>query len=226
MSHSTSFNNSFKKPVKRQVKQQNPKGCCCKRSQCIKNYCDCYQSMTTCSIYCKCIGCRNTEERVATETPPKKSAQTVKRERAVSLSAKAAATAVKESTNIPLKPAPGPVTYTVQQQQQRIVVPQLPATTAIQLSEVDLDTIITLPPPNISVQTKKSQAVQPTINSMSAPPRDVNVLNPPINAALLDCVVIQALEAEDFGFNELHVGQLVCHEFSRNLQTILKVFKT
>ncbi|KAH8263032.1 hypothetical protein KR044_003365, partial [Drosophila immigrans] len=195
------------------------KGCCCKRSQCIKNYCDCYQSMTTCSIYCKCIGCRNTEERITTSTPAKKSAQIAKRERAVTQSAKAAASAVKEGTNIHLKPAPGSAAYAVQQQK---IVPQLPPAAAIQLPDVDLDNVITLPPPNANIQAKKLQVVQSAINPLPAPPRDVNVLNPTNNAALLECVVIQALEAEDFGFNEQHVGKLVFHEFARNLEAILK----
>ncbi|KAH8378314.1 hypothetical protein KR093_010691, partial [Drosophila rubida] len=199
------------------------KGCCCKRSQCIKNYCDCYQSMTTCSIYCKCIGCRNTEERVTTATPPKKSAQATKRERAVTQSAKAAAAAAaKEGTNILLKPAPVTALYTTHPQPQKIIVPQLAPVAAIQLPDVDLENVITLPPPNASVQAKKPQAVQPTIAPLPAPPRDVNVLNPTLNAALLECVVVQALEAEEFGFNEQHVSKLVFHEFSRNLQAILK----
>lgn len=36
--------------------QATVKGCCCKRSQCIKNYCDCYQSMVICSKFCRCVG--------------------------------------------------------------------------------------------------------------------------------------------------------------------------
>ncbi|XP_029019957.1 spexin prohormone 2 isoform X2 [Betta splendens] len=34
------------------------KGCTCKRSSCLKNYCECYEANTMCSSRCKCVGCR------------------------------------------------------------------------------------------------------------------------------------------------------------------------
>ncbi|CAH8619384.1 unnamed protein product [Schistosoma intercalatum] len=40
------------------------KGCTCKKSQCLKNYCDCYEAKVRCSNMCRCQGCRNVEDRI------------------------------------------------------------------------------------------------------------------------------------------------------------------
>ncbi|KAJ8932690.1 hypothetical protein NQ318_000606 [Aromia moschata] len=42
--------------------RKHTKGCNCKRSGCLKNYCECYEAKIACSNNCKCIGCRNIED--------------------------------------------------------------------------------------------------------------------------------------------------------------------
>ncbi|VDK49298.1 unnamed protein product [Anisakis simplex] len=37
------------------------KGCHCKKSNCLKNYCECYEAKVPCTERCKCTSCQNTE---------------------------------------------------------------------------------------------------------------------------------------------------------------------
>ncbi|KAF7255233.1 hypothetical protein EG68_08385 [Paragonimus skrjabini miyazakii] len=39
--------------------RKHSKGCNCKRSGCLKNYCECYEAKISCSSLCRCQGCRN-----------------------------------------------------------------------------------------------------------------------------------------------------------------------
>lgn len=43
------------------LERLHQKGCHCKKSNCLKNYCECYEAKVACTDRCKCNSCKNTE---------------------------------------------------------------------------------------------------------------------------------------------------------------------
>lgn len=44
------------------MERRHTKGCNCRRSGCLKNYCECYEAKILCSELCKCVSCKNYED--------------------------------------------------------------------------------------------------------------------------------------------------------------------
>ena len=49
---------------------QLSRGCKCKRTKCLKKYCECFQANALCSDNCKCINCENVSALGATNNTP------------------------------------------------------------------------------------------------------------------------------------------------------------
>ncbi|XP_015793882.1 protein lin-54 homolog [Tetranychus urticae] len=50
------------------AERRHTKGCNCRRSGCLKNYCECYEAKILCSELCKCISCKNYEDSYERKT--------------------------------------------------------------------------------------------------------------------------------------------------------------
>lgn len=177
-------------------------------------------------------GCRNTEVRELVDpNSVAKNSSAVKRQKAAAMSAKAAAAAAKAGIDVqgkalqvaastlalPGKALMTPPKYTL--------VAGKPPMASSHINPIPISRpIATAATPARAV---KQPAEPPMPVNLIIPVRhddrrDRNLFVQPVNAALLECMLIQATEAEQLGLNELQVCQLVLEEFMRGYKNILE----
>jgi len=61
-----------KPQIKKRKRAKTEEGCNCKRSKCLKRYCECFQAGRPCGVGCMCENCENTTESRPRLRQPKK----------------------------------------------------------------------------------------------------------------------------------------------------------
>ncbi|XP_077542224.1 uncharacterized protein LOC144154952 isoform X2 [Haemaphysalis longicornis] len=83
------------------LERRHTKGCNCKRSGCLKNYCECYEAKILCSSMCKCVGCKNFED-----SSERKTLMQLADAAEVRVQQQAAARTKMSACDLPLRPPP------------------------------------------------------------------------------------------------------------------------
>ncbi|KRJ98099.1 uncharacterized protein Dyak_GE18995, isoform B [Drosophila yakuba] len=154
-----------------------------------------------------------------------KNSSAVKRQKAAAMSAKAAAAAAKAGIGVQAKglpvggsavalPGKAPPNFGLVAGKQSMAVPMnIPISRPMATSAT---------PARVMKHPAETQPANAIIPVRQDDRRERNLFVQPVNAALLECMLIQATEAEQLGLNELQVGQLVLDEFLCGYKKILE----
>ncbi|XP_058833187.1 protein lin-54 homolog [Topomyia yanbarensis] len=178
--------------------RQHTKGCNCKRSGCLKNYCECYEAKIPCSGNCKCIGCRNTEQ-FAKEY-----------EYATGLSSSVIAAGCESGAALGIDPDHLSGDDSMAEAGQ--ASSSLGAPVAILSGVGECST---------SAGVKRPLPAEPDLTQLPPSKQPYNFMTPDVIEATVQCMIAQADECQKRGCNIRTAERMILEEFGRCLVEII-----
>ncbi|XP_058461164.1 protein lin-54 homolog [Malaya genurostris] len=178
--------------------RQHTKGCNCKRSGCLKNYCECYEAKIPCSGNCKCIGCRNTEQ-FAKEY-----------EYATGLSSSVIAAGSEAGVAIGIDSEQLSGDDTMAETEHAGTSFGTPATVVSGSGEC-----------SSSIGVKRLLPAEPDLTQLPPSKQPYNFMTPDVIEATVQCMIAQADECQKRGCNIRTAERMILEEFGRCLVEII-----
>ncbi|XP_040580783.1 protein lin-54 homolog isoform X2 [Lepeophtheirus salmonis] len=182
------------------------KGCNCKRSSCLKNYCECYEAKIPCTEACRCVACKNVEEFS-------------------SLSGSGSGPTVLGSTHNDISVNKNANTLTENLQNSNSNTHFEEAA----IAEEPTDQQIILPMLKKEIKPSLKSKLTPFISLSNESPKvdkkSFNFVTNEVISATCQCLLTQAEEAEKNELSESQIEGLILEEFGRCLKQIIDISK-